>query len=120
VTLLGANPLSSDAGIASILVQTETRGPRGAVYALSIVRDGARVRVVSAALPVGGDVEPFEVRVTTDGTEPGEGSARYDEPIAATGRVRAALVVAGSRIVESDSDVPKFRIVGSTPPVRNG
>jgi hypothetical protein len=34
--------------------------------------------------------------------------------------VRAALVVAGSRIVESDSDVPKFRIVGSTPPVRNG
>ena len=71
VALVGANPFSSEAGIASILVQTETRRPRGAVYALCAIREGSQVRVLSAGSPVGGDVEPYEVRVTTDGERAG-------------------------------------------------
>ncbi len=116
VTLIGANPFSSEAGIASALVQTETRRPRGAVYALCLVRDGERVRVLSAATSVGGDVEPYEVRVTTDGSAPGPGATRYEGPFAAAGRVRAALLVSGQRVAEADTDVPKFRIAGSVAP----
>jgi beta-galactosidase len=117
VTLVGANPFSSDAGIASILVQTDIRRPRGVVYALCIARDGNHARVISDAVSAGGDVEPWGIRVTTDGSEPGTGAARYEGPIPATGRVRAALFVAGRRIVDADTDAPKFRIAGSTAPV---
>jgi hypothetical protein len=98
-------------------VQTEVRRPRGAVYALCLIRDGERVRVLSDALSVGGDVEPYEVRVTTDGSEPDFEAARYEVPIVAPGRVRAALFVAGTRVVVADTEVPKFRIAGSTAPV---
>ena len=120
ITLVGQNPFSSEAGIASTLVQTETRRPRGAVYALCLVRDRERVRVLSAATSIGGDVEPYEVRVTTDGSEPGAEATRYEEPFDTSGRVRAALFVNGERIVESDTDVPRFRIAGSTAPVGGG
>jgi beta-galactosidase len=97
VTLVGANPFSAEAGIASIVVQTEVRRPRGVVYALCLIRDGERVRALSAATSVGGDVEPWEVRVT-DGM--------------------AALMVAGRRLVAADPAAPRFRIAGSRAPVR--
>lgn len=120
VTLVGPNPFSSEAGTASTLVQTETRRPRGAVYALCLVWDGERIRALSAATSVGGDVQPYEVRVTTDGSEPGADATRYERPFAATGRVRAALFVTGRRVVEADTDAPRFRIPGSTAPERSG
>ncbi len=116
VALVGANPFSSEAGIASVLVEAETRRPRGAVYALCLVREGERLRVLSAATSVGGDVEPYEVRVTTDESEPGAEATRYTSPFVASGRVRAALLVSGRRVVEADSDAPKFRIAGSVAP----
>jgi beta-galactosidase len=100
LTLVGPNPFSSEAGIASTLVQTETRRPRGAVYALCPVRDGERIRALSAATSVGGDVEPYEVRVTADGS--------------------AALFVAGRQVVAATTDARKFRIVGSKAPVQPG
>jgi beta-galactosidase len=120
VALVGANPFSSDAGIASILMQAETRRARGAVYALCLVRDGDRVRVLSDAVSFGGDVEPDEIRVTTDGSEPGADGTAYAEPFAAPGRVRAALFVAGRPVVEADTAAPKFRIAGSTAPAAPG
>jgi beta-galactosidase len=117
ITLAGANPFSSEAGIASILVQAESRAPRGTVYALSVVRAEDRIQVLSAALGLGGRAGPFEVRVTTDGSEPGPLSARYDGPLTGSGPVRAALLVAGGRrVVVADSDSPRFRIAGSTAP----
>jgi beta-galactosidase len=119
VTLVGANPFSSDAGIASVLVQTDIRRPRGAVYALCIVRDGGMTRVVSDAVSVGGDIEPWEIRITTDGNEPLPTSARYASPLLAAGRVRAGLFVGGRRVAAADTDAPKFRIAGSTAP-KNG
>jgi hypothetical protein len=116
VTLVGANPFSSDAGVASVVVQTEARRPRAAVYALSVVADGERTRVLGDAFPLGGQAERFEIRVTTDGSEPGPEAARYQGPVAEQGRVRAGLYVAGRRVVEADTAVPKFRIAGSRAP----
>jgi hypothetical protein len=106
VALVGANPFSSEAGVASILVQAEIRRPRAAVYALALVPHPAGIRTVSAALSLGGDVEPWEVR----GTDPG----------APGGRVRATLFVGGRAVVTADSGAPKFRIAGSKAPVRPG
>jgi beta-galactosidase len=120
VNLVGANPFSSEAGIASILVQMETKRPRAAVYALCLVREGERLRVLSAATSVGGDVEPYEVRLTTDGSEPAADATRYEGPFVASGRVRAALLVGGRRVVEADTNAPKFRIAGSTAPEQSG
>ena len=116
IELIGANPFSSDAGIASILVQTETSRPRGVVYALCAVRDGDRVRVLSAGIGLGGDTQPYEVRVTTDGSEPDGAAMRYDGPFVAAGRVRAGLFIGGRRIVTADTESARFRIAGSTAP----
>jgi beta-galactosidase len=119
VALVGANPFTSEAGVASILVQTEIPRPRGAVYALGIVRDEDRVRVVSDTLSLG-DEDSYEIHVTTDGSEPVSGATRYDEPlVAAPGRVRAALFVRNARVVEADTDAPRFRIAGSQAPERS-
>jgi beta-galactosidase len=117
ITLVGTNPFSSDAGIASILVQAESRRPRAAVYALCLIREGESVRVVSDAMSVAGDVEPYEVRVTTDGTEPSVEASRYAGPLVVSGRVRAALFVSGRRVIEADTGAPRFRIAGSRAPV---
>lgn len=120
VTLMGANPFSSEAGIASILVQAEARRPLGAVYALALVPEEAGVRVISEAMGFGGKAGPYTVRVTTDGSEPGPRAPLYAAPLATTGRVRATLFVGGRRILSADSDTPKFRIAGSTAPVPEG
>jgi hypothetical protein len=117
VTVVGANPFSSEAGIASILVQAEARRPRGAVYALGIVRDGDRVRVLADALGLGGEADRWDIRVTTDGSEPGADTGRYPGPFPAEGRVRAGLFVAGRRVAGADTETPKFRIAGSKAPV---
>ncbi len=120
VSLVGANPLSSDAGIASVLVQAERR-PRAAVYALAIVREGGLVRLLGGAAPLGGDVLPWEIRYATGGHRPGPRAPRYDGAFQAGEPVQAALFVNGHPVVQADETVPKFRIAGSVaPPDRNG
>ena len=116
VELTGANPFSSEAGIASILAQTEERQPSGAAYALSLARNGDRVHILSASLPFGGEPEPFEVRATTDGSDPASGAVHRAGPAIGADRVRAALFVDGKQILEADTETPKFRIPGSTAP----
>jgi beta-galactosidase len=120
VQLVGANPFSTDAGVASILVQSATRRPRGAVYAVSIVRGAVDVRVVADAIGVGGEADRWDIRMTTDGSEPGADAGRYPGPFAAEGRVRAGLFVGGRRVAAADTDAPKFRIAGSTAPTQAG
>lgn len=115
-TVVGASPFSSEAGVAGILVSAESRRPRGAVYALSIVRGDDGVRVLADALGVGGEADRWDIRLTTDGGEPTADGGRYPGPFAAEGRVRAGLFVNGRRIVEADTETPKFRIAGSTAP----
>jgi len=116
IELVGANPFSSEAGIATILAQTETRQPEGAVYALCLARDGERVHILSAALSFGQASEGYEVRATTDGSDPETGAIHRAGPAIGADRVRAALFVDGRRVVEADTDTPKFRIAGSTAP----
>ncbi len=114
--LIGANPFSSEAGIASILVQTEVARPSGAVYALCLARDGERVNILSAALFFGEAPSDYEARATTDGSDPETGAVHRAGPAIGAERVRAALFVDGRRIVEADTESPRFRIAGSTAP----
>jgi beta-galactosidase len=116
VALVGANPFSSDAGIASILLQMEPGAFPGAVYALSVVRGTGGVRVLGASAAPAGGAAPFELRCTTDGSAPGPASRRYAGPLASTGRVRAALLVHGRVVATLDEGAEKFRVRGSAPP----
>ena len=116
LTLVGANPFSSEAGIASILVRAERASPRGAVHALCLFADGEQVKVLSSTLSVGGDAAPAEIRVATDGSDPAQGAVHREGPIVGAGRVRAALFVEGTRLIDADTSIAKFRIAGSTAP----
>jgi beta-galactosidase len=114
--VLGPNPFSSDAGIASALIVSEIARPRGAAYALCLVPDGVGVHVLSGGVSVGEEVQPFEIRVTTDGTTPGPDAPLYEEALPTSARVRATLFVGGRGVVEADTAAPRFRIAGSTAP----
>lgn len=116
VSLAGANPFSTDAGIASVLAQTEPGAAPGAVYALSIVRGERRVRLLGASAALTGGVSPHELRYTTDGSAPGPRSPRYAGPLTAPPGVRAALVVGGRAVATLDERTEKFRIPASAPP----
>ena len=93
--LIGANPFSSDAGIASIVVETMPGARAAALYALSSVY--GRARAASAPI-VGADAAPFRTRESTSGL--------------------VELEVDGRVIASLHPDAPKFRIQGSTPPER--
>ena len=116
VTLVGANPFSSDAGIASIVARTDPRRGAGALYALAILRDAMGARLVAASTRVTDEPERYELRYTTDGSVPTLAAARYSRPIAGSAPIRAALVAGGRIVVELDERTPKFRIRGSAAP----
>ncbi|MCL7937276.1 MAG: glycoside hydrolase family 2 protein [marine benthic group bacterium] len=116
IELVGANPFSSDAGIGSILVQSEIANPRGTVYALSLVRLRDQIRLLAAAYAFRGAPEPFEIRATTDGSDPSTGAVHYDGSLIPADRVRAELSAGGRRLFAADTESPKFRIAGSKAP----
>jgi beta-galactosidase len=95
--LIGANPFASDAGIASILVETMRGSEPASVYALAIVGEGDQRRTMSTALALDGIAAPHAVRATASGAE---------------------LVVAGQVVAKLEADAPKFRIPASAPPER--
>ena len=117
-TLAGANAYSTDAGIASILVQPAPGASRVAVYALAIVPLGSSVRILSAAQSFEGRAPPHDIRYTTDGSEPGPASARYRATALSGAQVRAALLVEGRVVASLAADGPKYRIPPSAPPDR--
>ncbi len=116
--LVGANPYSTEAGIASILLETDARAPRGAVYALAVVRDGERLRALGGSLGIGAGVAglPFVIHYTTDRSAPTAASPRSAGPIPASEGLRAALVAGGRVMATLDTTTPKFRVAGSTAP----
>jgi beta-galactosidase len=115
--LVGANPFATDAGIASILLQTGPAAAAPALYALSIVRGEGGARILGASTGLSGAVLPFELRYTADGSAPGPRSTLYRGPIAAAaGPVRAALVARGRVAATLDERAEKLRIPASTPP----
>jgi beta-galactosidase len=115
-TLLGTNPFSSDAGIASILVQTEPGGAPGSIHALSIVSRNGSVRIMSAALALEGNPPPHQVRYTADGSDPGAASVQYRGALEATPDLRAGLLVNGRPVVSLAIDATKSRIPATMPP----
>jgi beta-galactosidase len=118
VALVGTNPFSTDAGIASILLQAEAAGARGAVYALAIVPGPDGFRVLANAEAVGASAGAFDLRYTTDGRAPDRQADRYAGPISGAARVRAALFIHGDAIVTADSAADRFRVPGSVAPNR--
>ncbi len=116
ITLVGANPFATDAGIASILVQTEPGAAPGAVFALSVVRRGGEVRVLSASAVTFGATPGFELRYTTDGSAPGARSPLCRGPVAGAAKVRAALLSGGRVVAALDEGTEKLRIPVSAPP----
>ena len=116
VSLVGANPFSSDAGIASVLLQTEPGATPDAVYALSIVRGPRDVRVLGASLAMRRAAPAYEIRYTTDGSAPGPGSILYTRPVTNAAKLRAALVERRQVVAVIDETTPKFRIQGSIAP----
>lgn len=119
-TLAGANPSSSDAGIAGILVETEPGAPSASVHAVAVLRSGDAVRILGASAALEGHPPPFEIRYTTDGSDPGPGSDRYRDPIEAVPGLRAALLVRGGPVASLALDQPRFRMPASGAPEERG
>ncbi|HEY8197461.1 MAG TPA: glycoside hydrolase family 2 TIM barrel-domain containing protein [Gemmatimonadales bacterium] len=94
-TLIGANPFSTDAGIASILVQTEPGGAPVSVHALAAVSTGSSARFLDASLALEGKAHRHQLRRTTVGAD---------------------LLVEGRPVASLALDAPKFRIPANAPP----
>ncbi len=124
VAVIGANPFSTDAGVASALLATERRRPRGAAYALALVQLDGAWHVLTAALGIAVSAPAAEVRVTTDGSTPTAASPRLrGSRLAMTGdRVppRASLFVGRELVATLDANHPRFHVAGSTAPVPPG
>jgi hypothetical protein len=114
--LVGSNPCSSEAGIASILVETDPGGSAAAVQALSVVRTGSAVRILGGVSALEGRAPRYELRYTTDGSEPGTASPRYRGPVEAAPGLRAGLLVQGRPVATLAIDAAKFRVPASAPP----
>jgi beta-galactosidase len=116
--LVGSNPFATEAGIASILLETRPGSEPGAVYALALVPGRDSVRILGASLALEGRARRYELRFTTDGSEPGPASPRRRGPVPAAPRLRAGLLVGGKLIATLAGDTPKFRLPASAPPER--
>jgi len=95
--LVGANPASSDAGIASILVETDPGAGPAAVYALAIVRQGNQARMLSAGAALEGSAPSHRAQLLGDS---------------------AVLRVGGLVVASLPVHAPKYRVPASAPPDR--
>lgn len=118
VTLIGTDPFSSEAGVASILMRTESQVDQATLYALAIVPEGEGFRIVEDKQAVAGDAKPCQIHFTTDGSEPTAASATYEKGsfIEGTGPVQAVLIAEGQIVASADSRSERFRIAGSVAP----
>jgi hypothetical protein len=114
--LIGRNPYSSEAGMASILVESRPGRRPTSIHALAIAPGPDGVRILGASLALRGGAPRHELVYTTDGTEPTPSSPRYRGPFGREARVRVGLVVQGRVMVSLDADTPKFRVPASAPP----
>lgn len=111
--IVGANPTSSEAGIAAAVVQSNDAPGAANVFALAILEHGGAIHILTGSTAE--SAPEGEIRVTTDGTAPTTFSPLYDGPITGS-HVRAILFVDGRAVVEADSSIPKYRLAGSVAP----
>jgi hypothetical protein len=101
--VVGQNPVATEAGIATALLECANSKPRCTIYALGLIPDGDQTRIVSAAAsPDGGKAEDYSIHYTTNGTEPSPTSPKYRQPIQSASRLRAAIVVTGKVVTQTE------------------
>jgi len=99
VQLVGENPATAEAGIATILLESEQARSQGAVFAIALVKEADQLKVLSAAVSARHSRVPsYVIRYTTDGSEPTEKSPVYSGPISNPGQIKAAVFVKGISI----------------------
>jgi beta-galactosidase len=104
--LVGHNPILSEAGTATILLDADTAKPACAVYALCLIQEREQTRILSAAASPNGTSAPrYTIHYTTDGTEPAAASPVYRKPIRNAPQLRAAIFVKGLSVASADSRI---------------
>jgi beta-galactosidase len=107
VDRLIGSPAAAEAGVASVLVESDDLNPATAVYALCIAQDKEEIRVLSAsASPNKKHAPDYKVVYTVDGSEPTNASPEYRGPITNAARVRAAIIAKG-KIVARAASLPQ-------------
>jgi hypothetical protein len=116
--LLGQNPIATEAGIATVLLESDIANPATAVFALGIVDVRGEIRALTAAASPDGTPAPaFTVHYTTDGSEPTPASTVYRQPILKRSQLRVALVVGGTVVARVDAPTPNLeKVTASTKP----
>lgn len=103
-SLIGSNPILSEAGTATILLESDTAKPRCAVYAICLTKEQDQTRILSAAASPGDAPAPdYKIHYTTDGTEPSAASPVYSRPLKNVAQLRAAILVQGKTVASADS-----------------
>jgi beta-galactosidase len=102
--LVGSNPIMSEAGMATILVESEGVKPACTVFAICLIREQNQTRILSATASPGGARSPdYKIHYTTDGTEPSAASPVYSRPLKNVPQLRAAILVQGKTVASADS-----------------
>ncbi len=114
--LIGQNPIATEAGTATVLLESDAASSNTAVYALSLIPDGEQTRIVSTAASVNGKkASNYTIRYTTDGSSPSTASPEYRKPLRSHPQLRAAIVVNG-KIVATTKSPPLTASSGSLHP----
>jgi len=101
--LVGESPILSEAGTATLLLETDHEEPVCQVYALCLVPTPGGVSVLSTSgRPDAQPAAPLQIRYTTDGGIPTSDSLLYEEPIANTSGLRVGLFVGGRLVLQGD------------------
>ena len=98
-TIVGMNPLATEAGISTAVLQTSGSVQPLTVYALALIPAKSGLRPVAASAALLGNAAVHEVRTRREGS-----------------RTIASLLVSGAEVVTLASDVPKYRVPVSAPP----
>ena len=115
--LVGRNPYSSEAGIASILADVRPGREAVSVYGLAIVSGEGAARVLGASLALRGRRPSARAGVSPPtGRSRARRSPRYRGPVEPNPGLRAGLVVQGKLVASLAADAPKFRIPATAPP----
>lgn len=99
---VGHNPIVSEAGTATLLVEGESAAD-ASVYALCLIQSGGETRVLSASASLPGSA-PLDhtVRFTTDGADPTATASLYTAPISGAEQLRVSLFVEGRCVATAD------------------